>query len=362
MDPLSTIGTAIHLVSAIGKLVTTVKRNVVESQQLGRRVERLAPVIQGLQGSVTTDPNLGLSSSAPLRELVSVLEEAHEFLQCFVGEKKQTGVFTKALRFAGKTWSADDAATTFVTINRRIDSVLNELIFLETNRTASLLLQMKAADGDLVEEGFCEDPPIESFHDDRSVLGKGMFAVTHRMINANDGRKYAVKRVDVVYATKNGVTRATLAIECAILERLTHPYIARYFLNFHSHKDRYFNIVMELIEGGTLAEKVTCIPAPSEAEIVEWMRQMASALRYMHGEGVLHRDLKPDNVMLTLTSKIKIIDLGLASVATSAAYMQTKVGTLTYSSFEKLTGLPYDGRDDVWAVGCILLEMLTRAR
>jgi hypothetical protein len=363
MDPLSMISTAVSLASAIDKLVTTAKRNTVECQQLGRRVGRLVPVIQDLKGSVTTpSSDLSAPASAPLHELVDVLEEANGFLLSFVGEKKQGSIFTKAFRIASKAWSADEAANTFATLNRRIDSVLNELILLQTNRTAALLIHMKVADGDRVEERFHEDPPLDGHYDKRSVLGKGMFAITHRMINNKDGRKYAVKRVDVEDATKNGVTRATLANECAILERLTHAHIARYFLSFNSHRNLHFNIVMELIEGGTLAEKVTCIPAPTELEIVEWTRQMASALSYMHGEGVLHRDLKPHNVMLTLKSKIKIIDLGLASVATSAAYMQTKVGTSTYSSFEKLTGLPYDGRDDVWAVGCILLELLTRAR
>jgi hypothetical protein len=361
MDPLSMIGTAISLASAIDKLVATAKRNTVECQQLGRRVGRLVPVIKDLKVSISTHSS-DLSASAPLQELVDALEEASMFLLSFVEEEKQGSIFTRAYRTASRAWSATDSAMSFANLNRRIDSVLNELNLLQTNRTAALLVHMKIADGDRVEERFHEDPPMESLYDKRSILGKGVFAVTHRMINFMDGRKYAVKRVDVEDAAKNGVTRASLANECAILERLTHPHVARYFLSFNSHRGLHFNIVMELIEGGTLAEKVTCIPAPTELEIVEWARQMASALSYMHGEGVLHRDLKPDNVMLTLTSKIKIIDLGLASVATSAAYMHTKVGTSTYSSFEKLTGLPYDGRDDVWAVGCILLELLTGTR
>ena len=108
--------------------------------------------------------------------------------------------------------------------------------------------------------------------------------------------------------------------------------------------------------------QVHATPAPSVDAITEWARQMASALAYMHSEHILHRDLKLDNILLTSLSKIKIIDLGFACVAATMAANATKVGAPLYASYEKTNGIPYDGRDDVWAVGCILLELLTRSR
>jgi serine/threonine protein kinase len=87
---------------------------------------------------------------------------------------------------------------------------------------------------------------------------------------------------------------------------------------------------------------------------------MALALSYMHGENVLHRDLNPDNVMLTARSKVKIIGFGHACCVSE--YAESTVGARTHASFQKLTGLKYDGRDDVWALGCILLELLLRTR
>jgi serine/threonine protein kinase len=106
---------------------------------------------------------------------------------------------------------------------------------------------------------------------------------------------------------------------------------------------------MELFEEGTLADKVTCVMVPSELEILE--------LSYMHVQGVLHRNLKPENLMLTRTGEVKLAGFELPCIRTIPAAEYT-----VYTSFERTMGLPYDDRDDVWAVGCILLELLCRDR
>jgi hypothetical protein len=361
MDPLGLISSAIELARTVADTVATVKQNQVECKELCGRVNRLQPMIVAFRNNTVGSANLE-SASLIAERLVELLETINEFILQFCGKNPPTGLASKLYKLAGKACNASNHAETFDILNNKLDSVLIELNFIETNTIAAFLSKTQLTEGARIEDSFMEDPPMESFHDKRSILGRGVFATTHRMLNTMDARKYAVKRVDLADAEKNGVTRWMLRNECAILEKLTHVHIARYFMNFYSHKNQYFNIVMELIQGGTLAEKVACNPPPTDVEIVEWARQMASALSYMHGEGVQHRDLKPDNVMLTSNSKIKVIDLGLASAVTSAAYMHTKVGTTTYSSYEKLLGLGYDGRDDVWAVGCILLELVIRAR
>jgi hypothetical protein len=198
-------------------------------------------------------------------------------------------------------------------------------------------------------------------------VGSGSFGLTYQMENSPLGCVFAVKRIDLTRALPEQFTNAkALNQECDLLQALKHPNIARYFTNFYSDLDRSsrlprcFNIVMELIEGGSLASKITTSPhRPSEVEIVDWARQMASALCHMHNQRVYHRDLKPNNVMLTGRSTIKIIDLGLASRNTSSASLRgTLVGSAPYASFEKTTGVRYDSRDDIWAMGLIFLELL----
>jgi hypothetical protein len=205
----------------------------------------------------------------------------------------------------------------------------------------------------------------------QTFLGEGAFGSTHRLENIVLGCVFAGKRVDLTSnVPQQFLTPEALQRECSILESIKHPNIARYLTSYYSDKDpktekyRCFNVVMELIEGGTLATKVIKGPgAPREMEIAQWAWQMASALSYMHSKHVYHRDLKLDNVMLTSHSEIKIIDLGLACQnESSAALRETLVGSPPYASYEKITGAPYDGRDDVWAVGIMSLELLIGER
>jgi hypothetical protein len=198
-------------------------------------------------------------------------------------------------------------------------------------------------------------------------LGRGVFGWTFRMENMPLGCVFAVKRIALNGNIPEQFTSdEALNKECEALKSLNHPNIARYFTSYYSdwhppsNEPQFFNIVMELIDGGTLQSKIVPHPyGPGEIEIADWARQMASGLSHMHHMQVYHRDLKPDNVMLTGRSTVKIIDLGLASRNTSSAsFRATLVGSAQYASYEKSTGAGYDGRDDVWAMGIIFVELL----
>jgi hypothetical protein len=228
----------------------------------------------------------------------------------------------------------------------------------------SVFLQQCKANGDIELEKIFngQDRP-------NTCLGGGAFGSTYRMEYTPLGCLFAVKRIDLTRPIpQQYLSSDALQRECAILESLRHHNIARSVNSYNSDpgrgKYRFFNVVMELIEGGTLAAKVTSGPdAPSEPEVVEWARQTASALSYMHSNHIYHRDLTPNNVMLTSSSTIKIIDLGLACQNDSFASLKvTLVGSPPYGSYEKTTGAPYDGRDDVWAMGLMFLELLKGER
>jgi hypothetical protein len=361
MDPFTLFASAIQLAKAIVDTVATVKRNRAECKQLGDRVCRLQPMIIALRTNVAGYRHRA-SISLVAERLVELLETIGDFLLQFSGEAPGTGMRSKVFKLVGKALNASEHAGTFTVLNNRLDSVLIELNCIETSAIAGHICKNESTDGWPIEDSFTEDPPMEGHRDKRSILGAGRFTTTHRMWNKADDCKHAVKRVDLVNAEKNGVTRLMLHSECATLEKLAHAHIARYCMHFYSHKSQYFNIVMELIAGGTLAEKVTCTTAPTEVEIIEWSRQIASALSYMHEKNVLHRDLTPENIVLTAGSMIKIVDVGLTSAAACTGGLQTNMRITTYASFEKVFGAPYDGRDDVWAVGCIVVELAIRAR
>ena len=121
---------------------------------------------------------------------------------------------------------------------------------------------------------------------------------------------------------------------------------------------KQFAIVMELLSGGSLKAKIV-EPPPPAADTSEWMRQVASGIAYIHALNIQHRDLKPDNVIFDASGRAKIIDFGLACISdASRSRSRTKVGTDAYSSPEKATGARYGPADDIWAIGCMLAELL----
>ena len=203
----------------------------------------------------------------------------------------------------------------------------------------------------------------------KALIGSGSFAKTWKMKNKEDKRIYAVKQTDVQSAQQHGLAIDDLREEAARLQMLHHPNIVRYYEAFKFEDIdgfEHFAIVMELLNGGSLHERLKRerVPLTSDADAravstAKWARQVASALAHMHTRRMQHRDLKPDNVVFDEYGDARVIDLGLAVVvkakaAVSSRYGANKVGAEAYRSPEKADGKRYDGKDDVWAVGCML--------
>ncbi|WP_256837216.1 Stk1 family PASTA domain-containing Ser/Thr kinase [Micrococcus sp. Mcc89] len=122
-------------------------------------------------------------------------------------------------------------------------------------------------------------------------------------------------------------------------------------------------LVMELVSGRTLREILHAEGAVGTDRAVAWTRGLLEALEHAHEEGIVHRDVKPANVMVTETGAVKVMDFGIAHALadTSATTSQTQavVGTALYLAPEQATGRTVDGRADLYAAGCLLFELLT---
>jgi Tol biopolymer transport system component len=191
------------------------------------------------------------------------------------------------------------------------------------------------------------------------------------------GRDVAVK-VLPQHLSSNPEVRARFEREAKTVSSLNHPHICTLFDVGREGSTDY--LVMELIEGETLATRLARGALPA-ADLVKTGVQIADALSRAHRAGVVHRDLKPGNVMLT-KSGAKLMDFGLAratglagaSASGATALTQsptvaqpltaegTIVGTFQYMSPEQLEGKEADARSDVWALGCVLYEMATGRR
>ncbi len=204
-------------------------------------------------------------------------------------------------------------------------------------------------------------------------LGEGGMGVVYRATDSRLGREVAVKVLPDGF-TDDAERLARFEREARLLAALNHPNVASIH-DVDSHEGAHF-LVMELVEGETLAERLDRGPVPL-ADALEIAAQIAEGLESAHERGIVHRDLKPANVKLAPDGTLKILDFGLAKALdetpdevapsmtnspTLTANMTTAgllMGTAAYMSPEQARGEPADRRSDIWAFGVILMEMLT---
>jgi serine/threonine-protein kinase len=140
--------------------------------------------------------------------------------------------------------------------------------------------------------------------------------------------------------------------------RLSHPNIVTIYDAGEEHDLGY--IAMELLEGTTLkyyARKPNLMPLDRMLPI---LATVAEALEYAHQQGIVHRDIKPANIMLTKDQTVKVMDFGIAKMASSSKTETNIVlGTPTYMSPEQIAGKKVDGRSDIFSLGVVLFELLT---
>lgn len=203
-------------------------------------------------------------------------------------------------------------------------------------------------------------------------LGRGGMGVVYLGRDSRLDRAVAIKLLPEAFA-QDPERLARFEREARLLASLTHPNIAGiYGLEEH---DRHRCLVLEFVEGETLAARLARGPLPVD-EAVEVCRQVAAAVEAAHESGVIHRDLKPGNVMLTPAGEVKVLDFGLArggagasassgdlSASPTMAHAATEagviLGTAAYMSPEQARGRQVDRRTDIWSFGCVLYECLT---
>jgi serine/threonine protein kinase len=206
-----------------------------------------------------------------------------------------------------------------------------------------------------------------------SPLGAGGMGEVYRARDTRLERTVAIKILPP-QLSNDAVRKQRFEREAKTISSLNHPHIC--VLYDVGHQDGIDYLVMECVKGETLAKRLEKGPLPLD-QVVKFGSQIADALDKAHRSGVVHRDLKPGNIMLTPTGA-KLLDFGLAkpvvplttgATLTAAATQTTPVtqegtilGTIQYMSPEQIEGKELDGRSDIFSLGAVLYEMLTGQR
>jgi serine/threonine-protein kinase len=200
------------------------------------------------------------------------------------------------------------------------------------------------------------------------LLGRGGMAEVHLGRDTRLGRTVAIKLLRIDLA-RDPTFQARFRREAQSAAALNHPAIVAVYDTGEETVTDYTGtvtplpyIVMEFVEGRTLRELLDG-RALEVGQALEITGGVLSALEYSHRSGIVHRDIKPGNVMVTPTGDIKVMDFGIArALADSAATMtqtQAVIGTAQYLSPEQARGETVDARSDLYSAGCLLFELLT---
>ena len=180
-------------------------------------------------------------------------------------------------------------------------------------------------------------------------LGEGGFGVVYRAEQTQLGREVALKILKKGDDDQQGARIQAFLDEARVAAKLSDPHLVQVF-DVGDHDGEHY-LSMELVEGGSLAQQLRRDGPLDWQQALQLLRDLARALKAAHAAGLVHRDVKPGNVLMTADGKAKLTDLGLA-VADAHA------GTIAFMAPEQLRKQPLDGRTDIYALGCTVYAAL----
>ncbi|CAI4037646.1 hypothetical protein SMKI_03G1240 [Saccharomyces mikatae IFO 1815] len=276
----------------------------------------------------------------------------------------------------------DEEATLKINSKLRLEAISNlEEIMTRNPRQTGKVLDATDQDNKYLLSLASSLSNISMRWQKRSFIGGGAFGKVYSAINLENGEILAVKEINIHDTNTMKKVFPLIKEEMTVLEMLNHPNIVQYY-GVEVHRDKV-NIFMEYCEGGSLA---SCLldHGRIEDEMVTqvYTLELLEGLAYLHRSGVVHRDIKPENILLDFNGIIKYVDFGTARtvVESSTRALQNEtsqeieaepnpingmMGTPMYMAPEAISGSAIKGKlgaDDIWALGCVVLEMATGRR
>jgi len=198
-------------------------------------------------------------------------------------------------------------------------------------------------------------------------IGRGASGTVYHALDTLIGREVAIKSFRLSEAAAAAGSRENLREELLREARsagmLSHPNVVTLYDVVESADGSFF-IAMEYVEGRSLADVVAEGGPPDFERAVDWISQVAAALDYLHARGLVHRDVKPANILITDGGRVKLTDFGIAVPGPGAASDggDAVLGTPNYMAPEQILGRELTPRADVWSLGVVLYELLSGRR
>jgi serine/threonine protein kinase len=194
-------------------------------------------------------------------------------------------------------------------------------------------------------------------------IAQGGMGEVYRGRDRQTGVEVAVKRLRTGSGVDDAELLARFSREAEILRRLDHPNIVQMLAIVPGGGDEQHSIVMEYVPGGSLRRELVRHTVLPQVEALLLTLEVAEALAQAHRLAVIHRDVKPENVLLARDGTVRLSDFGLARMGErSFTAPGTVLGTVAYLSPEVLWGHEVDARTDLWSLGVMLFEMLSGVR
>ena len=192
-------------------------------------------------------------------------------------------------------------------------------------------------------------------------LGEGGMGVVYKAKDTKLDRFVALKFLPPHLST-NADNKVRFLQEAKATAALNHPNILSIY-EVNEHNENTF-IVLEFIDGQTLKEYLAALNSGSGVSVkqaIEWTEKIVQGLKVAHDKNIIHRDIKAENIMLTRSGQLKIMDFGLAKLRSQSSLTRagSSLGTLSYMSPEQAQGLNADNRSDLWSLGILFFELLT---
>ncbi|OAY28092.1 phosphoenolpyruvate carboxylase kinase 1 [Manihot esculenta] len=188
-------------------------------------------------------------------------------------------------------------------------------------------------------------------------IGRGRFGTVFRCISRSTSDSFAVKSIDKSLTSGDSLDAQCLLMEPKILHLLSpHPHVIQLYDVYED--DTHLHMVLDLCSGQDLHDLIIANGVIPEAEARFLFIQLMSAISHCHKYGVVHRDIKPDNILLDSRNSVKLADFGSAEVVMDGEMIKGVVGTPYYVAPEILIGREYGEKVDVWSAGVVLYIML----